>query len=238
MVAPERVPTLLCSFVRLCQRPLGSVKAPALSFRFGTPLVNSGQTVQLESLLARIRTGDSAARDELIGAACDRLQRLTRKMLKSFPRVARWEQTEDVFQNAALRLHKALKDTTPQSVQHFLNLAALHIRRELIDLARHHLGPQGHGSHHDTGKDQNENPILAAPQTTLNPSKLAQWSEFHEQVEALPSEEREIFNLLWYHAIPQSEAAAMLNLSERTLQRRWQSARLKIFDAMKGALPE
>jgi RNA polymerase sigma-70 factor (ECF subfamily) len=131
-----------------------------------------------------------------------------------------------------------LKDTTPQSVKHFLNLAALHIRRELIDLARHHNGPQGHGSHHDTGKDQIESPILAAPQTTLNPSKLAQWSEFHEKVEALPSEEREIFNLLWYHDLPQSEAATLLNLSERTLQRRWQSARLKIFDAMKGALPE
>lgn len=159
-------------------------------------------------------------------------------MLKSFPRVARWEQTDDVFQNATIRLCKALKDTTPQSVKHFLNLAALHIRRELIDLARHHNGPQGHGSHHDTGKDQIESPILAAPQTTLNPSKLAQWSEFHEKVEALPSEEREIFNLLWYHDLPQSEAATLLNLSERTLQRRWQSARLKIFDAMKGALPE
>src|ERR1700684_2515733 len=103
-------------------------------------VVNDGQTVQLETLMARVRTGDSAARDELISAACDRLLRLTRKMLKSFPRVARWEQTDDVFQNATIRLCKALKDTTPQSVQHFLNLAALHIRRELIDLARHHNG--------------------------------------------------------------------------------------------------
>jgi RNA polymerase sigma-70 factor (ECF subfamily) len=200
--------------------------------------VNTGQTAQLESLISRIHVGDVAARDELVSAACNLLQRLTRKMLKSFPRVARWEQTDDVFQNATIRLCKALKDTTPQSVKHFLNLAALHIRRELIDLARHHNGPQGHGSHHDTGKDQIESPILAAPQTTLNPSKLAQWSEFHEKVEALPSEEREIFNLLWYHDLPQSEAATLLNLSERTLQRRWQSARLKIFDAMKGALPE
>ncbi len=200
--------------------------------------MNTGQTAQLESLISRIHVGDVAARDELVSAACNLLQRLTRKMLKSFPRVARWEQTDDVFQNATIRLCKALKDTTPQSVKHFLNLAALHIRRELIDLARHHNGPQGHGSHHDTGKDQIESPILAAPQTTLNPSKLAQWSEFHEKVEALPSEEREIFNLLWYHDLPQSEAATLLNLSERTLQRRWQSARLKIFDAMKGALPE
>jgi RNA polymerase sigma-70 factor (ECF subfamily) len=131
-----------------------------------------------------------------------------------------------------------LNDTAPESVAHFLNLAALHIRRELIDLARHHYGPEGAGAHHDTAKDQAKNPIVIASHTTLEPSKLAQWSEFHEKVEALPAEEREIFNLLWYHGVSQSEAATLLSLSERTLQRRWQSARLKIFQAMKGVLPE
>jgi RNA polymerase sigma factor (sigma-70 family) len=194
--------------------------------------------VQMAALLRELRAGDVSARDRLVGAASGRLTRLAHKMLKSYPGVARWEQTGDVFQNAVIRLCKALDAEPPESVQHFLNLAAMHLRRELIDLARHHLGPQGHGSHHDTGKGEDEGPLKAASQTTLNPEKLAQWSEFHRQVEALPAEEREVFDLLWYHEVPQAEAATLLNLSERTLQRRWQSARLKVFHALNGTLPE
>ncbi len=200
--------------------------------------MSEGQTAQLQIWIDRIKAGDLAAKDELVNSACDRLTRLTRKMLKSYPGVARWEQTEDVFQNASLRLCRALHETSPESVKHFLNLAALHIRRELIDLARHHFGPQGPGAHHDTGKDRSNSPIVDAAQTTLEPSKLAQWTQFHQQIGALPAEEREIFDLLWYHGVSQSEAALLLNLSERTLQRRWQSARLKIFQAMKGMLPD
>jgi RNA polymerase sigma-70 factor (ECF subfamily) len=123
-------------------------------------------------------------------------------------------------------------------VQHFLNLAALHIRRELIDLARHHFGPEGAGAHHDTGSESGETPAADPSQTTLEPSKLAQWREFHQQVDALPTEEREVFNLLWYHGVSQGEAAALLKQSERTLQRRWQAARLRVFQAMKGVLPD
>lgn len=196
------------------------------------------QTAHLQSLIDRLKAGDTNAKDELVNCACDRLLRLTRKMLKSYPGVARWEQTDDVFQNAAIRLCRSLNDTKPESVKHFLNLAALHIRRELIDLARHHCGPEGTGAHHDTGKEQAKSPIALASHTTLEPSKLAQWGEFHEKVEALPVEDREIFNLLWYVGVPQSEAAVVLNLSERTLQRRWQLVRLKIHEVMKGALPE
>jgi RNA polymerase sigma factor (sigma-70 family) len=198
----------------------------------------SDQTTQLDRWLHDLRAGDASARDRLLTTASRRLTRLAHKMLKSYPGVARWEETGDVFQNAIVRLCKALDAKPPESVQHFLNLAAMHIRRELIDLARHHLGPQGHGSHHDTGKGEDEGPLKAASQTTLNPEKLAQWTEFHKQVEALPAEEKEVFNLLWYNEVAQTEAATLLNLSERTLQRRWQSARLKVFHAMKGALPE
>ncbi len=41
-------------------------------------------------------------------AACERLTRLARKMLKDFGRVRRWEETDDVVQNALLRLYRTL----------------------------------------------------------------------------------------------------------------------------------
>src|SRR5262245_35464825 len=66
-------------------------------------------------------------------------------MLKGYPNVRRWEQTDDVLQNAVIRLHRALQQLTVQTPLDFFRLAALNIRRELLDLARHYYGPQGRG---------------------------------------------------------------------------------------------
>jgi RNA polymerase sigma-70 factor (ECF subfamily) len=54
----------------------------------------------------------------------------------------------------------------------------------------------------------------------------------------MPDEEREIFDLLWYQGLSQAEAATLLKVSERTIKRRWQSARLKLHHALRGGLPE
>lgn len=61
-------------------------------------------THQIEFCIDRLGHGDPAARDELIACACNRLLALTRRIKRSFGGLGRWEQTEDVFQNAALRL--------------------------------------------------------------------------------------------------------------------------------------
>src|SRR6476620_8714257 len=102
-------------------------------------------TTVLNDLLARARSGETAARDELIRRCSHRLELLTRKMLKTYPTVRRWEETGDVFQNAAVRLVRALNAVTPTNTREFFGLAAEQIRRELIDLARHYSGPEGHG---------------------------------------------------------------------------------------------
>ena len=67
------------------------------------------------------------------GRACARLRQLTCAMLKDYPRLKRWEETDDVFQNASLRLYRALGKVRPASVREFFRLAAVQIRRELID---------------------------------------------------------------------------------------------------------
>jgi RNA polymerase sigma-70 factor (ECF subfamily) len=200
-------------------------------------------TLQIQGWLDRLRDGDEAARKELLNCACARLTRLTRKMFKNYQRVKRWEQTDDVFQNATVRLYRALGEVRPASVQDFFRLAALNIRRELLDLAKHYYGPQGYGANYASlgqGQEAGSSPQapLEQPDATDDPSQLAAWAEFHSQVEQLPEEEREIFDLLWYQELSQAEAAALLQVSERTVKRRWQSARLKLHEALKGELPE
>jgi RNA polymerase sigma factor (sigma-70 family) len=204
----------------------------------------SSQTLHIQACLDRIRGGDEAARGELLGCACERLRHLARKMLKGYPNVHRWEQTDDVLQNATIRLHRALQQLNVQTPLDFFRLAALNIRRELLDMAKHYYGPQGQGAHYATWRSGGSSTTCsdsgpaAPPDSSDDPARLAAWGEFHRQIGALPDEEREVFDLLWYQGLSQAEAAELLNVSERTIKRRWQAARLKLHEALEGEVPE
>ena len=203
----------------------------------------SSQTLHIQACLDRIHRGDEAARGELLNCACERLRNLARKMLKGYPNVHRWEQTDDVLQNAGIRLHRTLQQMPVQTPLDFFRLAALNIRRELLDLAKHYYGPRGQGAHHATwgpgdssatGSDSGPAPHDPSD----DPARLAAWGEFHERIGSLPDEERAVFDLIWYQGLSQAEAAELLNVSERTIKRRWQAARLKLHEALEGEMPE
>jgi len=188
----------------------------------------------LQALIAR-SLEDAAARSALIDHACDRLLRLTRKMFHARRDLRRWEMTDDVFQCAMLRLHRALAEVKPESVRHFFNLAALMIRRELLDLAKHHFGPNGAAANHHTDGQPADDPGGAAhdhAEAAGEPEDLEDWSAFHAQVEKLPDEEREVVGLLFYKGLSQEEAAQLLGVSLRTVKRRWQSARCTLHEAL------
>ena len=191
-------------------------------------------TQDTATLLDRLPADGPAARSALIVRASDRLRALTRRMLRDFPHVGRWEQTDDVFQNALLRLCRALETVVPESPRHFYNLAALQVRRELLDLAARHLGPEGHGANHHT---DGSGVLAGATGRAEEPSSVAEWVDFHRQVERLPDEEREVFDLLWYQGLSQEAAAEAMGVSVRTLKRRWQSARLSLAEACGGPPP-
>jgi RNA polymerase sigma-70 factor (ECF subfamily) len=204
--------------------------------------MTDNRTVHLQNCLDRLHRGDEAARKELLEGTCERLTQLTRTMLRDYRRLKRWEQTEDVLQNALVRLYRALQEVTPASLRDFYRLATLQIRRELIDLSRRYYGPQGRGRLHASNVEE-ANPLESHPpayeqaDSSDGPARLAVWSEFHRQVEALPEEEREVFDLVWYQGLQHTEAASVLGVSARTVKRRWQSACLKLHQAMRGELP-
>ena len=183
--------------------------------------------------LLALQSADAAdaeqAREELFRRSAGRLERLARAMLGDYPRLRGWEQTGDVLQNAVLRLHRSLSEVRPEGPRQFYGLAALMIRRELLDLARRHFGPQGDAarrseSGHATG-DSGERSLdaIAAPES--RPPTVAAWQEFHEAVGRLPAKQREIVHLLWYEGLKQSEAAELLAVTERTVKNRWRSAK-------------
>lgn len=191
-------------------------------------MTDPGETSRLLDL---VRLGDERARNELLAHVGERLRLLTGRMLRSFPGVAKWEETDDVLQNAIIRLCRSLEAAHPESARHFYNLAALQIRRELIDLARHYNGAreshiQEHYEH--TGMRN---------VSSAEPASLEEWTAFHKAVAALPNIERELFDLIWYEGLSQEQAASVLAVSVRTAKRRWQSARLRLIDSLNGEKP-
>ena len=195
---------------------------------------------ELTGLLRRYREGDRAARDRLIEFSYERFQRLASRMLDGFPKLRRWEQTGDVLNGAMMRLLRALEAVRPESSQHYLSLAAEHIRWHLLDLTRHHFGPQGSAAHHHTDggrppSDTGTGQMGAAEGGKFEgPPTLAEWTEFHKSVEKLPEELRAVVDLLWYGGLTQEQAATELEVDVRTVKRRWRAAREQLHDLLGG----
>jgi RNA polymerase sigma-70 factor (ECF subfamily) len=214
-------------------------------------------TLVLQAALDRLRAGDAAARDELIAHSCNRFLLLTRKMLHRYPRLRNWEESGDVAQNALLRMRRALEQVQPTNCREFFALATVQISRELLDLTRHYygrkkadgpdgppqdgpsprvagaipLGMQAGGESGDFGGDPTDD-------EADDPFKLAVWREFHEAVQKLPANEREVFELLWYQGLSQEEAAELLACDRSTVKRRWRAARTSLHGALRGWLPD
>lgn len=185
--------------------------------------------MQLEACVDRLGSGDATARDELITFACTRMEQIARRMLKRFPNVRRWDETCDVVQNAAIRLYHSLGNITPHDAKGFLGLAAVQIRRELIDLARKYAGPESHAANRETNchwLDGEFYPkVNDAVDNAETADELARWTALHKAAENLPQEEKELFDLVWYMGLGQQEAADMLGCSVRTIKRRWDSVK-------------
>ena len=178
-------------------------------------------TTTLQQLLDEAAFRDGSIYDKLLEHASERLSALSRKSLRGFPRLASLVQTDDVLQEALLRLHSSLNKVRPSSLRGFFGLAAIQIRRNLIDLTRHLLGPEGYGTHVRTGPISQENePIVI--------EAVDRWICFNDLIDTLPAEEREVVDLQFVHSMTQEEVSELLGISLSTVKRRWISARLKL----------
>jgi RNA polymerase sigma-70 factor (ECF subfamily) len=177
-----------------------------------------------------------AAADELFRRVGDRLERLARKMVRGFPAVRRREGTGDVLQNASLRLLRALEQVRPDCTRKFFALASLQIRRELLDLTRHYRVENAR--HHSDGVAASAGPPAHEPADPApGPDELEAWCEVHRQIDGLPEEEREVADLCFYQGLTKAEAAELLGVDVRTIQRRWNAALSSLHPAPQAGPP-
>ncbi len=192
----------------------------------------------IQGLIHRLKGGDLTAHDALLAYTLKRLTHMAQAMLRGYPAVHRWDDTDDVVQGASLRLYRALGEVVPPTPTDYFRLAAAQIRRELNDLARSRGGPHGIGRNHECHHpDRGPGPIGIAADDTNDPALLAEWSELHRQAEMLPDELSSVFDLIYYQGLTQAEAAEVLGVSEATIKRSWREARLALHDALGGRLP-
>lgn len=185
--------------------------------------------------LERHQAGDDRARRELLEISMRRLRLLARRILNDIPTVRRFEDTDDLLQNSVMRLWKCLADHQPETPVDYFRLAACLIRRELIDLSRHHFGQHSSTSaetpssssvgERTGGRPENRQFI----EDSSDPQKLSQWTEFHEYVEKLPEADRSLFDLLWYQGLTMGESSELLGIPLRSLGRRWKAVRVRLY---------
>jgi RNA polymerase sigma-70 factor (ECF subfamily) len=181
-------------------------------------------TTSLHDLIARFQAGETSALDSLIRRTQERLEHFARRMLAGFPGVRAKEQAEAVLRNALMRLTQALRQETPKSVHDFFGLAAVQIRRVLLDLARSHARRPAEA--------------LAADPSELadDSTELDRWTRLHEAVEHMPAETRDVFSYTFYHGWTQRQIAEMLDISDRQVRRLWVEACRRLKTAV-GDLP-
>src|SRR5262245_59718355 len=177
---------------------------------------DSLDTIRLHGFVDRWQAGDKEAADQLLRAVGQRLEGLSRKLLRGFPAVRACTETADVLQGSLMRLLNTLRKLQPESTRHFSNLAAVHIRRELLDLARHFRGMnQTRLSPADTAGDSAAGDLVAKTAAPTD-GDIDTWCRFHEAVDELPLEEREVVGLAFYHSWTQGQIAELFQVDERT----------------------
>ena len=193
---------------------------------------------RLAACLERLAAGDKSARDEILEVCQQRLRVLSHRLLGKFARVRRWDNTDDVAQNAAIRLHRALGDTVPDSPRGLMALMSVQIQRELIDLARKHSGPHSWAANHDTNAGVNDGACRVEEASDGDQRDEAvpieRWEEFHAAIESLPGDLREVFRMVWYLGLDRESAAKTIGCSVRTLGRMWAEARDLVGRAMEN----
>jgi RNA polymerase sigma-70 factor (ECF subfamily) len=194
-------------------------------------------SIRIQGCLNRLKAGEESARDELLTVAENRLHVLTQKMFWPGQPLRKWEEEDDVFQEAALKLWRSLKAVTPATPYEFFGLAALQIRRTLIDLYRRVTRRKGFARFRSLPAGEGAQ-AFDFPDKSCSPRDLESWVSFHEEVDKLDEPERAVVDLVFYHDCLWSEVAELLAIPGEAAINRWESAKKKLKRALEKSEKE
>jgi len=170
---------------------------------------------------------------QLLAESVNRLQLLCASLLfRSYPRLTHPPlnlQPDELLSSVVERMLKAMQSVRPQNVRQFFALANQHMRWELNDLARR-LDKQ-------PGMKGVAESMVAAPAQSSDSQLSPNARRILDAIESLPTEEREAFDLVRIQGMTQPDAAAVLSVSAKTVQRRMNRALLLLSEKLSDLQP-
>jgi RNA polymerase sigma-70 factor (ECF subfamily) len=181
--------------------------------------------------------GDASAEPiirELLAQAVDRLRQWCATLLhRSYPRLAQPPlnlEADELVAGVVAGLITALRKVRPETVRQFFALANQHMRWQLNDLARLLDERPRLATVSESG-------LMARPDSS--DSVLSQDAcRMLAAIDALPEDDREVFELVRIQGLTHVDAAAVVGISVKTVQRRLNRARLLLAEQLADLQPD
>lgn len=184
-----------------------------------------GGHADLGQLIARAQAGDRGALEQIFAATYDDLKALARARLRASPRVTVLD-TIGLVNESYLRLMHA-GQLRPQDRAHFVRYAARAMRSVVVDFVRRRAAERRGGS-------QERVELTTGVIDTL-PAGEAEILDVHEALGKLGSIDAravEVVEMRYFAGMTEAEIAAALGVTERTVRRDWEKARLLLAEAL------
>lgn len=201
----------------------GEIAVPAFArSRIIPPIVDDrGTTFIVQRYLDELAgaQGDASAEPvvrALLAGSVNRLRVLCRSLLyRRYPRLTKGPlnlDTDELLSGVVERLIKAMREIRPRTVREFFALANRHMRWELNDLARRLDSKVPAAELHDSR--------AAAQQQTSRSGVNLNFERILDAIERLKEDDREVFTLVRIQGMTRAEAATVVGVAEKTVQRR------------------
>jgi RNA polymerase sigma factor (TIGR02999 family) len=192
-------------------------------------VLNGDAQPTISWLIEAAERGDPAASETLFGALYSELHRVAKRELA--------RRGGSVSISATTLLHEAYLamssrgDPAFPDRPRFLGYAARVMRRLIIDHARERQAQKRGGLFEITSLDTN------AMENAVDHRQLTEISEALDELGKVESPLAEIVDLKFFCGLTFGEIAAMRDVSERTVQRDWERARLYLHRKIRADLP-
>jgi RNA polymerase sigma factor (TIGR02999 family) len=180
---------------------------------------------EVTRILHSIGAGEAKAAEELLPLVYDELRKLAAHKMAN--EVAQTLQPTALVHEVWLRLSRQA-DARWQNREHFYAVAAEVMRRILVDRARRRQARKHGGDLERVDLDAVELP---------GPGDDAVVLQVHDALERLAAEDpqkAEVVKLRFFVGLENAEVAAILGVSEKTVQRHWSFAKAWLYRAMQG----
>lgn len=197
--------------------------------------------VALQDLLDNLQRGENveAIKDQLVSRVFLRLQQLAHRMLYAYDRQKLDEETNGLVAEAYLRLNRSLEDLKPETVRQFFGLAALQMRRHLLDKLRAIHG-RGEMKRPKITSLTPESPDGSAIQLGVAAAENAfdgTSIDVLASLDKLEERQRECLVLQHWYGFTHQDIASLMGVSTKTVQRMTNLAFIQLNELLKSYRP-